>query len=61
MAEITFLSTAVNSAGGARAVAEHFDVSRQAVHSWVRNGIPANRVLELQELTELGHTTVSLR
>lgn len=37
--------------GSNSAVAEHFKVSREAVRLWVKNGIPPDRALEVEEAT----------
>ncbi len=32
-------------------IAEHFNISKQAVYLWFRTTIPASRVLELEKIT----------
>ena len=38
--------------GGSNAeVAKHFEISREAVRLWLKNGIPADRALDVEEAT----------
>lgn len=38
--------------GDKAGVAEHFGISREAVRLWLKNGIPPDRALEAEEVTE---------
>jgi DNA-binding transcriptional regulator YdaS (Cro superfamily) len=33
-------------------VARQFDITREAVRQWIENGIPTDRALEVEELTD---------
>ena len=37
--------------GGRAEVAEHFEISVEAVRLWLKNGIPADRALDVEEAT----------
>lgn len=41
----------VGGLGGRAAVAERFGVSSEAVRLWLKNGIPADRALDVEEAT----------
>lgn len=47
------LNKAIDKAGGIKAVAAHFRIKVPAIYQWreYREGVPANRVLALEELT----------
>jgi DNA-binding transcriptional regulator YdaS (Cro superfamily) len=46
------VAQAVTAAGGAHVVAKKFEISRQAVEKWVKQGwVPAERVLGLEALS----------
>ena len=47
------LNKAIDKAGGMKAVADHFRISVPAIYQWrdYAEGVPANRVLALEELT----------
>lgn len=45
------VSNVIAQAGGLRALGDALGVSYQAVQSWRRNRIPAERVLEIEHLT----------
>ncbi len=42
--------SAIRAAGGARAVAKHFRMSKQAVYLWEVNGVASDKVLRLCSL-----------
>lgn len=37
--------------GSNAAIAEHFKISREAARLWMKNGVPTDRALEVEELT----------
>jgi hypothetical protein len=41
----------VDWAGSRSAVAERFDISSEAVRLWLKNGIPTDRALDVEEMT----------
>ena len=41
------IKSAIQAAGGARAIARELDLSASSVHMWYVNGVPAKRVLWL--------------
>ena len=43
--------TLVESLGGRAAVAQRFSVSSEAVRLWLKNGIPTDRALDVEEMT----------
>jgi DNA-binding transcriptional regulator YdaS (Cro superfamily) len=46
------IQKAVEAAGGAKALAQKFQISRQAVEKWLdKERIPAERVLEIEAVT----------
>ncbi len=45
------IDRACNAVGGASALAILIDVSPQAVYLWKRNGVPAERVLQIERET----------
>jgi DNA-binding transcriptional regulator YdaS (Cro superfamily) len=43
------IERAVEAAGGAKALAKKFEISRQAVEKWIeKKSVPAERVLEIE-------------
>lgn len=42
---------AVKTAGGMKALGAELSISYQAVQKWLKSGIPAGRVLEVESLT----------
>lgn len=50
---------AVANAGGMRPLASQLNVSYQAIQKWMRTGVPAARVLDVERLT--GVTRYELR
>jgi len=40
----------IDSMGGVQAVAKLFNISRQGVHLWIKNGIPAARLFSIKLL-----------
>ncbi|MCA8065511.1 YdaS family helix-turn-helix protein [Burkholderia sp. AU38729] len=50
---MSIVKDAVTKAGGARVVAEAFDISRGSIYEWIVNGrVPEKRVLPLAKLTQ---------
>lgn len=41
----------VEGLGGRAAAAARFDVSSEAIRLWIKHGIPADRALEVEEVT----------
>lgn len=41
----------IKQSGGIGALAERLGISPQAVHKWRKSGVPAERILELEELS----------
>lgn len=48
----------IEAAGGRPEVGRHFGVSREAVRQWVRDGIPARRVLEVARMAGVSPSTL---
>lgn len=58
----TAISKAIADAGGMKAVAEHCGVSVQAVHKWIKAGMPpAERCLDLERLCKGAVSRYELR
>lgn len=45
------LNNAISKAGSHTALADHFGIAPAAITQWKKAGVPANRVLGLEELT----------
>lgn len=45
------IERAVEKAGGQQALADKCGVKYQAVQKWIRNGVPAERVLDIESAT----------
>ena len=55
MIEFSKLATA---AGGVTKIANQLGISYQAVQQWGKKGVPANRVLKLEELSGVSRTKI---
>lgn len=61
MDQKTIVENACKAAGGQPSLAKLLGISEQAVSKWKRNGVPAERVLEIERLTEKRVTRHELR
>lgn len=57
----TLIEKACKAVGGQTAMAHLLDISEQAISKWKKNGIPAERVLAIEEVTKKSVTRHQMR